>query len=123
MQESQDLLNELAKAMLCLTDPVRKREYDESLGREFEPERDEFGRQPLLDVLVGQGHITRDQKREVESFAAQRGLTERDAVVQMKLVPVDVATQALARQLGFSYVDLDDMLPEDASLTWCPVIS
>ncbi len=32
MQESQDLLNELAKAMLCLTDPVRKRDYDESLG-------------------------------------------------------------------------------------------
>ena len=35
-QESQDLLNELARAMLCLTDPERKRDYDESLGREFE---------------------------------------------------------------------------------------
>ena len=34
--QSQELLNELAKAMLCLTDPERKREYDESLGREFE---------------------------------------------------------------------------------------
>ena len=30
---SQELLNELAKAMLCLTDPERKREYDESRGR------------------------------------------------------------------------------------------
>jgi hypothetical protein len=29
---SQQVLNELAKAMLCLTDPERKREYDESQG-------------------------------------------------------------------------------------------
>lgn len=29
---SQELLNELAKAMLCLTDARRKREYDASLG-------------------------------------------------------------------------------------------
>src|SRR5574340_1494963 len=32
-KQSQDLLNELAKAMLCLTDAERKREYDASLGR------------------------------------------------------------------------------------------
>ena len=32
---SQELLNEIAKAMLCLTDPERKRDYDESLGRVF----------------------------------------------------------------------------------------
>ena len=31
--ESQQLLNELARAMLCLTDLQRKSEYDESLGR------------------------------------------------------------------------------------------
>ena len=31
---SQELLNEMAKAMLCLTDPDGKREYDQSLGRE-----------------------------------------------------------------------------------------
>ena len=31
---SQELLNELAKAMLCLTDPDGKVEYDRSLGRE-----------------------------------------------------------------------------------------
>jgi hypothetical protein len=40
---SQELLNELAKAMLCLTDPAAKREYDESLGRVF---RDEGGTAP-----------------------------------------------------------------------------
>lgn len=118
--ESQELMNEMAKAMLCLTDPERKREYDESLGREFEPVRDEFGRQPLLDVLVGQGHLSKDQKREVEEFANARGLTERDAVVQMKLVKPDLAAQALAKQLGLSFVDLEDMLPEDAILDQLP---
>jgi hypothetical protein len=110
----------MAKAMLCLCDPDRKREYDEGLGREFEAKRDEFGRQPLLDVLVAQGKISKDQKREVEQFSTGRGLTERDAVVQMKLVGPEAAAQALAIQLGFSYVDLDDMLPEDDVLDRVP---
>ncbi|WP_417848687.1 hypothetical protein [Thalassoglobus sp.] len=114
--QSQDLLNEMAKAMLCLTDSVRKREYDEGLGREFDAEVDEFGRQPLLDVLVNQNDLSREQKAEVEEFASRRGLTHRDAVVQMKLVNSTKAAQALAVQLGYSYVDLDDMLPEDDAL-------
>jgi hypothetical protein len=118
--QSQELLNELAKAMLCLTDAERKREYDEGLGREFEPERDAAGRIPLLDVLVEGKDITRDQKKEVEAFAERRGLSIRDAAVQMKLVPPDVAARALARQLGFSYVELDEMVPEDSALDLVP---
>ena len=118
--QSQELLNELAKAMLCLTDPERKREYDEHMGREFEAKRDEFGRAPLLDVLVKQGTISRDQKREVEDYCKRTGLSERDAVVQMKLAPPEQAAQALAVQLGFSYIDLDDMLPEDSILGLVP---
>ncbi len=118
--QSQDLLNELAKAMLCLTDSERKRDYDESLGREFAPETDEFGRQPLLDILVRQGKISRDQKKEVEEFADRRGLSHRDAVVQMKLAEPPIAARALAAQLGYSYVDLEDMLPEDDILDLVP---
>lgn len=38
--ESQSLLNELAKAMLCLTDEELKQEYDRSLGRVID-DRDE----------------------------------------------------------------------------------
>jgi hypothetical protein len=118
--QSQELLNEIAKAMLCLTDPERKRDYDESLGREFEAARDEFGRMLLLDVLVQHGDISRDQKKEVEEFSDRRGLSIRDAVVQMKLVAPDVAARALARQLGFSFVDLEDMVPEDGALDLVP---
>lgn len=118
--QSQDLLNEMAKAMLCLTDADRKRDYDESLGREFAQETDSFGRQPLLDILVKQAAISRDQKKEVEEFASRRGLSERDAVVQMKLVAPDKAARALAQQLGYSYVELEDMLPEDDVLDMVP---
>ena len=113
MLQSQDMLNELARAMLCLTDPERKRDYDEGMGREFAPETDEFGRQPLLDILTRKGDITRDQKREVEDFAGRRGLSPQDAVVQMKLVAPEIAARALSRQFGYSYVDLEDMVPED----------
>ncbi|MEZ6064237.1 MAG: hypothetical protein R3B90_00680 [Planctomycetaceae bacterium] len=118
--QSQELLNEMAKAMLCLTDRDRKRDYDEGLGREFEVERDSFGRMPLLEVLVAQGELSRDQSREVEEFAERRGLSHRDAVVQMKLVPPDKAARALAQQLGFSFVDLEDMAPEDDALDRVP---
>ena len=118
--DSQVLLNEMAKAMLCLTDAERKQDYDESLGREFPPNRDIFGRVPLLDVLVKSNKISRDQKREVESFAEARGLSIRDAVVQMKLTEPDEAARALAKQLGYPYIDLEDMLPEDDILDLVP---
>lgn len=118
--QSQELLNEIAKAMLCLTDPERKRDYDESLGRVFESERDSFGREPLLDILVKQGQLTREQSREAENFAQKRGLSDRDAVVQMKLVEYEPAAQALALHHGTSYVDLDEMIPEDDILDSTP---
>ena len=118
--KSQEILNELAKAMLCLTDADRKIEYDEGLGREAPAKKDSFGRMPLLDALVKQGKITRAQKTEVEEFAGKRGLSHRDAVVQMKLVEPDAAAQALAIQLGFAYVDLEDMLPEEEILDMVP---
>lgn len=117
---SQDMLNELAKAMLCLTDVERKRDYDESLGREFESEKDIYGRIPLLDVLVKQGLISREQVKEVEEFGDLRGLSYRDAIVQMKLVELAPATKALAQQLGYSYVDLEDLLPDDSVLDAVP---
>jgi len=117
--ESQDLLNELAMAMLCLTDPQRKREYDEGLGREFH-EDDESGQKPMLQVLCNQGHLTNDQIHEVESFASARGLSNRDAVVQMKLTDPITAAQALAKELGLSFVDLEDMLPDDSVLDKVP---
>ncbi len=113
---SQELLNELAKAMLLLTDPVRKREYDESQGREFPEELSRSGNRLTENVLAEQGTITKQQINELKEFADKRGLTVRDAAVQMKLTDVDTATRALAIELGLSYVDLAETIPDDSVL-------
>ena len=114
--KSQELLNELAKAMLLLTDPERKREYDESLGREFPEELSHTGNRLTENVLAEQGTITKSQIKELKEFADKRGLTVRDAVVQMKLADVETATRALAVELGLPYVDLTETIPDDSVL-------
>lgn len=118
--QSQELLNELAKAMLCLTDVERKREYDESQGREFEEVKSQTGHKLLQNVLLDQGHISKSQVKDAENFAEGRGLSMRDAVVQMKLTDSETAAQALATELGYSYIDLSDVLPDDSILDQCP---
>ena len=118
--QSQELLTELAKAMLRLIDLERKRDYDESLGREFEEKPDVLGRKLLEDVLQGQGHMTREQVKEARAFADMRGLSMRDAVVQMKLVDAESATRAYAQELGLSYVDVSEMNPADSVLDELP---
>ena len=119
LQESQALLNELAKAMLCLTDPVSKEEYDASQGREVQAAT---GAEEVttLSVLVQNGDLERAQVTEVEHFADARGLSHRDALVQMKLVKPSVATRAMAQEYRLPFVDLDDMLPEDDILDKLP---
>jgi len=119
LKQSQELLNEMAKAMLCLTDPHSKREYDESQGREVvQTEGDEP--QTMLEHLAAKGVIDRSQMAEITHFAEARGLTDRDAVIQMKLVKPTEATRAYALELKMPFVDLDDMLPEDDALDRLP---
>ena len=117
--QSQELLNDLAKAMLCLTDPERKRDYDESLGREYEEAEDQV-RPTIAQTLVRSGGLSRDQVEEAEDFADRRGLPLRDAVVQMKLVDAEVAAEALAKELGLPYVDLEQLTPDDSILAKIP---
>src|SRR5580704_2917720 len=117
---SQELLNELAKAMLCLTDPAAKREYDESLGRVFKDEGGSSGPRTLGRILEDRGVLTDVQVKQAEEFAEARGLTLRDAVVQMKLTDANTAAQALAEELGRSYIDLADVTPDDSVLDKVP---
>ncbi len=117
---SQELLNELAKAMLCLTDPGAKREYDESLGRVFKEEGRSAGPRTLGRILEERGVLTNVQAKQAEDFAEARGLTLRDAVVQMKLTDAATAAQALAEELGRSYLDLADVTPDDSVLDKVP---
>jgi hypothetical protein len=117
--ESQDLLNDLAKAMLCLTDPERKRDYDEGLGRTFESDDDQ-SRPTIAQTLMRTGGLSREQVTEAEDFARRRGLSIRDAVVQMKLVDAETAAEALAMELGLPYVDLEQLTPDDSILAKIP---
>ena len=116
---SQELLNELAKAMLCLTDPDGKAEYDRSQGRTA-AESDADDPRTVLEYLVARSLIRRGQIAEIEHFAEARGLSHRDAVIQMKLVEPADASRALAAELRISWVDLEDMLPDDTVLDRIP---
>lgn len=104
--ESQELLNELARAMLCLTDVVRKREYDASLGRKETAE----GRQRTLEeILLAGKTIDRGQLEKARSYADAVGLEVRDALVQQKMAPADVVMLAYAESLGLPYIELEDV--------------
>lgn len=116
---SQELLNELAKAMLCLTDPDGKAEYDRGQGRTA-PELDADEPRTVLEYLVARNLIRRGQVAEIEHFAEARGLSHRDAVIQMKLVEPADASRALAAELRISWIDLEDMLPDDNVLDRIP---
>lgn len=117
--QSQELLNELSRARLLLTDGERKRDYDEMLGRVFD-DADMFGRKPMGRWLVDMKAITTEQMREAEAYAEGRGLTLRDAMVQMKLVKPSLAARALAQEKGMSFIDLNETLPEDEVLDLLP---
>lgn len=117
---SQELLNELAKAMLCLTDPERKKEYDESRGRVVTEAGTQGATRTLGGILVSRKIVSRDQVKEAEGFAEARGLSLRDAVVQMKLCDATTAAQALAEELGRPFLDLTDVIPDDSVLDKVP---
>jgi hypothetical protein len=118
--ESQDLLNELAKAMLCLTDAERKLEYDRGLGRVIDDRDEKTGRRPLTSYLQDEGVLTSSQVNDVKQHADRSGLSIRDAVVQMKLATSEQVTRAYATELGLSYLDLSDMIPDEAALDTLP---
>jgi len=104
--ESQELLNELARAMLCLTDVQRKREYDASLGRKEAA----AGRpRTLEEILLAGKTIDRSQLDKARSYADAVGLEIRDALVQQKMAAADVVMLAYAESLGLPYVELEDV--------------
>lgn len=118
--QSQELLNELAKAMLCLTDVERKQEYDRSLGRIVSTVDAETGERTLLSYLVDENVITHAQAADVKSYCEKTGLSLRDAVIQRKLATQDQAARALASASGIPYLDLAEVLPDDSVLDQVP---
>jgi hypothetical protein len=103
-QQSQDLLNELAKAMLCLTDARRKSEYDAGLGRTTAAGE----RRTLEQILIAGKLADSDQLAKARNYAAAVGIDLHEALVQQKLAADDVVMQAYAESIGLPYVDLEE---------------
>ncbi len=71
-------------------------------------------------ILIQMGHINKAQAAELVEFAEKRGLGVRDAAVQMRIVDIETATQALARSRGVPYIDLDETIPDEEILDQFP---
>lgn len=117
-QQSQELLNELARAMLCLTDEKRKGEYDASLGRK---EAAGGRRRSFEELLIARKVLDTAQLDKARSFASAIGVEIRDAVVQQKLAKPESVMQVYAESLGLPYIDLEDIPPDISLLPKVPV--
>ncbi len=105
-RQSQALLNELAKAMLTLTDAGRKREYDAALGRK---DTAEGRRRTIEEILLARKVIDQVQLGKARAYADAVGLEIRDALVQQKMAAPAVVMQAYAEAVGLPYVELADL--------------
>ncbi len=104
--QSQALLNELAKAMLCLTDAERKAEYDAVLGRTTaQPGR----ARTMEQILLSQRAITPEQLAKARDFAKAIGMEIRDALLQQRTAAPEVVMQAYAESVGRPYLDLANL--------------
>ena len=106
IDQSQALLNELAQAMLCLTDAERKAEYDASLGRTDENLRKsrDFG-----DILVAGKICTPEQVKKAKGYAEAVGLDLYQAALQHKLGSPETIMLAYAESIGLPFISLDDI--------------
>lgn len=106
-ERSQQLMNELAKAMLCLTDASRKAEYDASLGRKTESKS---GGLTLEEILIRRGVVGSPQLEKARNYANAVGVDVREALVQQKLASVEAVTQAYAESVGAPFINLNDLI-------------
>jgi hypothetical protein len=110
--QSQQLLNELAKAMLCLTDKRRKGEYDASLGRK---QADTGKIRSFEQILLATKVVDQAALDKARNFAKAINVEVRDALVQQKLAKYEAVLPAYAESVGLPYLDLSD-IPLDAGL-------
>jgi hypothetical protein len=115
--QSQQLLNELAKAMLCLTDTRRKGEYDATLGRK---EAATGTKQTFEQMLLAKKIVDSAQLGKARTFADTVGLELRDAIVQQKLASADAVTPLYAESIGLPFIDLTDIQVDPALVPRVP---
>ena len=118
-KQSQDLLNELARAMLCLTDSRRKIEYDASLGRE---RKTEGKRRTLEEILLADKIVDAAQLDKARKFAAAVGVELRDAVLQQRMAKPEAVAAAFAESVGLPYLDLADIQIDESLAPSVPAV-
>ena len=110
IEESQALLNELAKAMLCLTDAERKAEYDFSLGRkQAAAETSTSGRRTFEGIVVEEKLATPEQLKKAKNLSDAVGLPLHQALLQQKTAEPERIMMAYAESEGLPFVNLDDV--------------
>ena len=105
--ESQNLLNELAKAMLCLTDQERKAEYDTSLGRKGTETIKR--RRSLEDILLLNKIVPEERMKQIKNYADTIGIDLQQAVLQQKVAQPEIVMLAYAESIGLPFVSLEDV--------------
>jgi hypothetical protein len=110
--KSQELLNELARAMLCLTDARRKSEYDATFGRK---DAGTGKRRTFEQILLATKVVDQAALDKARNFAKAINVEVRDALVQQKLAKYEAVLPAYAESIGLPYLDLND-IPLDPGL-------
>ena len=106
IEQSQSLLNELAQAMLCLTDAERKADYDVSLGRTGENVRKQ---KTFEDILIAGKICTLEQVKKAKAYADAVGLDVYQAALQHKLAAPETIMLAYAESIGLPFISLEDI--------------
>lgn len=119
---SQELLNELAKAMLCLTDNLRKAEYDASLGRQTGGAQKGASGRSFEELLVARKVLDSSALDKARRLSRTIGVEVRDAVMQQKLAPADQVMQIYAESLGLPYVEIADVGVDESLVPKLPAV-
>lgn len=120
--QSQELLNELAKAMLCLTDNLRKAEYDASLGRQTAAGAQRGQARSFEELLVGRKVLDSAQLDKARRYSRTIGVEIRDAVMQQKLAPADAVMQLYAESVGLPYVEISEIEIDEELVPKLPAV-
>lgn len=118
---SQELLNELCQAMLCLTDAVRKTEYDASLGRSAAPAAGKA--KTFEELLVARKVLTAEQLDKARRFSRTIGVDVRDAIFQQRLAPADQVMQVYADSIGLPFINLEDVEIDETLAPKMPAVT
>ncbi|HEV3344975.1 MAG TPA: hypothetical protein VG125_31655 [Pirellulales bacterium] len=119
--QSQALLNELCQAMLCLTDSVRKAEYDASLGRAAAAS---LGRtRTFEELLVARKVVTAELLEKARRLSKTIGVDVRDAIMQQRSAPAEQVMPVYAESIGLPFVEAGDVEIDESLIPKVPTMT